>query len=34
MFCFVGDNLLINVISCVVVIVDKFDMLVGIFGIG
>lgn len=31
---FAGDNLPTNVISCAVAIADKFDTLVGIFGIG
>lgn len=32
--CFVGDDLLFNLVVCVLVIVDKMDILVGIFGIG
>lgn len=31
---FAGDNLPTNLISCAVAIADKFDTLVGIFGIG
>lgn len=34
MLCFVGDVLLLLLESVVVVLVDKFDILVGIFGIG